>query len=97
MTRLVKQSVIYAWIALVLLTALSWYLSVDLGAGEPGQLGEQARRLTASALLLLAFFKVRLVIMHFMEVATAPLPLRMIMELWVLAVCGVLLAMYWLL
>ena len=66
-------------------------LSLDLTTIE-----QEAVQLTTTGLLVLAFFKVRLVIMHFMEVATAPLVLRLIFEAWLLIVCCVLLGIYWL-
>ena len=92
MTPLLKQSVVVAWFALVILTVTSWYLSLDLTVAD-----NDIQRLTSSILLLLAFFKVRLVIMHFMEIGTAPNALRLIFELWVVAVCALLLGMDWLL
>lgn len=47
------------------------------------------------AALVLAFFKVRLVIMYFMEVRADPLAFRMIFETWLLLLCGVLSWMYY--
>lgn len=91
MPQLLKHTAVYAWLALVGLTGLAWWLSLDLATIE-----QEAVQLTTTGLLVLAFFKVRLVIMHFMEVATAPLVLRLIFEAWLLIVCCVLLGIYWL-
>jgi hypothetical protein len=88
-TDLIHRNVFIAWLVLILLTALSWYLSLDLSVTE-----NNAHRMTTSTLFLLAFFKVRLVIIHFMEISTAPIALRIFFESWVVVVCSVLIAMY---
>lgn len=87
---LFQHSAIMAWLVLVTLTALSWYLSLDLTVGI-----DNSHRITSSGLLLLAFFKVRLVIIHFMELGSAPRILRLMFEAWVLVVCCLLISMYW--
>lgn len=92
MNTLLSPHILIAWLVLVAMTVISWYLSIDLSVAL-----DQGHRLTTSLLFLLAFFKVRLVIMHFMEVSTAPQPLRIIFEIWVLAICTLLITMYWLL
>ena len=79
----------YVWLLLAALTAVSWGLADGVVPNSASQM-----QWLAAALLLLAFFKVRLVIMHFMEVATAPLLLRFIFEAWVLVVCGAILVTY---
>ena len=66
------------WVILMLLTIAS-YLVFE---GQLDRLGvsEEAGAIT---LLVIAFFKVRLVIIHFMEVGHAILPLRAALEAWV--------------
>lgn len=77
------------WLILMAATGLQWWLGMH-------GLGASVQMATIS-LFVIAFFKVRLVIMHFMEIGTAPLPLRLIMEGWVFGVCGILIALYLLL
>jgi hypothetical protein len=48
----------------------------------------------AVAVLALAFVKVRLVGLHFMELRSAPVPLRLLFEGWVVVVCSVLIGLY---
>ena len=90
MTALFRHTALYAWVLLVCLTCLAWWLSLDLTVDPDG-----AYKITTTSLFLLAFFKVRLVIMHFMEIRTAPLPLRLVFEAWVLIVCGIVISLYW--
>lgn len=72
------------WIVLLLATACS------LWAAEFGSFA-LTPRLANAVILLAAFFKVRLVILHFMEVATAPIALRIVFELWVVLTAAALL------
>jgi hypothetical protein len=50
---------------------------------------------TAVAVVLIAYLKVRLVFLDFMELRTAPLPLRLSVEAWAALVCGAVVALYW--
>lgn len=45
-------------------------------------------------IMVMAFFKVRLVLLHFMEAKTAPLFLRLMVEFYVVGVCALVLFMY---
>lgn len=81
MTNPLGERVTQVWLLLVVLTAISWWL----GGTDSGVLGGVA------ALLILAFFKARLIALHFMELRTAPVWLRTAMETWVLGVCLLLL------
>jgi hypothetical protein len=49
---------------------------------------------SAIAVLVVAFVKVRLVGLHFMELRDSPLVLRSIFEAYVLAVCALLIGFY---
>lgn len=80
----------WIWLLLVALTTMSWEVG-DGGATASAGIGTS---LVTPLLLLVAFFKVRLVGLHFMELRTAPLPLRILFESWVAAVCGLLLLIY---
>ena len=48
------------------------------------------------SVLVIAFIKVRFVGLEFMELRQAPLPLRLIFELWLILACATLLILYWL-
>jgi len=73
-------------------TGVSWWL------GTLDEVSGFASATTASVLLVLvAFFKVRLVISHFMEVRHAPKPLRLLCDAWVVGVCSLVIGLYLLL
>ena len=74
------------WLLLVLATLFSW---------ESAHVGND-HRLSSSIVLVIAFIKVRFVGLEFMELRHAPLPLRLIFELWVILACAALLILYWL-
>lgn len=74
------------WAVLVTATFGSWWLGTGSDSGD-----ETAAGLTV---LALAFVKVRLVGLYFMELRDAPLPLRVMFEGWVLVVCGVVAGLY---
>ncbi len=74
------------WLVLVGATLASWSLGAEHWLSGP--------RAASLAILLVAFFKVRLVGLHFMELRSAPVGLRIAFEVWALAVCGVLVVLY---
>ncbi|MGE3297728.1 MAG: cytochrome C oxidase subunit IV family protein [Porticoccaceae bacterium] len=78
----------WVWGLLILATVVSW----ELGHG-PG-LGGHPERATV-AVVLIAYLKVRLVFLDFMELRAAPRPLRLIVEAWAALVCGAIIALYW--
>ncbi|MGQ0621621.1 MAG: cytochrome C oxidase subunit IV family protein [Panacagrimonas sp.] len=78
------------WLALSLATGLSWWL----GTGHLADESATGLRQTALVVIGIAFFKVRLVIQHFMEVRHAPLALRLITDGWVVGVCCAVMAFY---
>ena len=53
------------------------------------------RQIAATCVLVLAVFKARMIGIEFMELSTAPMPLRVAFEGWVVAVCAILLTLYW--
>lgn len=89
MRQVVSHYTTWIWLLLVALTTMSW----EVGDGHTTGAGISAAMVTP-ILLLVAFFKVRMVGMHFMELKTAPLPLRLLFEAWVIVTCGVLLLIY---
>jgi caa(3)-type oxidase subunit IV len=74
-----------AWLVLMLATAVTWYL------GEVGAAGTSA----IVAMLVIAFVKGRLVILDFMELRSAPLMWRLLLEGWLVLVASLILLAYW--
>lgn len=89
MKSLLLNRVTYIWLFLAFLTFASWWLA----EGVTLQNKSHAVYLVVG-LLALAFFKVRLVIMYFMEVLDAPWLLRGIFEVWVVAVFVAMVVLY---
>lgn len=79
------------WLILAALTIASWYLGEQQAAHVFAHVG-----VVSTAMLLIGLFKVRLVGLHFMELANAPWILRGIFEFWVVLVASVVLGFYWL-
>ena len=89
MTDIFKSSFTIVWVILALLTCVSWFLGDNYQAVET-----QYAKYFTTALMLLAFFKIRLVILHFMETKKAVMPLRLALEVWVVGVCALILFLY---
>ncbi|SNC62678.1 Cytochrome C oxidase subunit IV [Marinobacter sp. es.048] len=81
MKELIMIRETYVWMVLAGLTGASWILG-----SEYEVLSENLHVFISVAMVLLTFFKVRLVVMNFMEVRHAPLPLRFAFEAWLLVV-----------
>ncbi len=77
------------WVGLIVATMLSWQFGHGFGFGE------QSHYATA-AILIITFVKIRFVFLDFMELRTAPLPLRIAFEVWAVSVCAILIGLYWL-
>jgi caa(3)-type oxidase subunit IV len=76
------RRVTLVWAALLALTLASSIVGIEQGAG--------AASAAAVVLIGVALFKVRLIGIHFMDLRTAPSPLRQIFEGYVLALFMVL-------
>jgi Prokaryotic Cytochrome C oxidase subunit IV len=90
MADLIKSRITLVWALLVVVTCLSW--SSTQGSGwlsDP--------RIATSLVMLIAFLKVRYILLEFMETREAPLWLRVTCEAWVVVVCAAIIAMRWLL
>lgn len=83
---LLRNRVGAVWLALVAATLVSWSLGSHHWLN-----GSRAASLTV---LVVAFVKVRLIGLHFMELRAAPLGLRLAFETWVVVVCSVLIGLY---
>lgn len=90
MRGLVWNAGTLVWLVLMGLTLLSW----SVGEARPvqGGFGPWA----SAGVVVLAFFKVRLIGLHFMELKDAPLALRGIFELWAGATCAAVLFVFYL-
>jgi heme/copper-type cytochrome/quinol oxidase subunit 4 len=85
MSELLGRSASKVWLLLMAATIVTtWVLTKD---------GIAVRVATVS-IVLIAAIKVRLVLLHFMELRHAPVPLRAIFEAWVVAVSGALIVIY---
>ena len=82
--ELLRRPAAVVWVVLVAATTLSWWLGDGHGSRE-----------TATVLVIaVAFLKVFLVGHYFMELRTAPLPLRLAFTTWVGVIGTVLVVMY---
>ena len=86
MLSMLRHRTTVTWLLLVFATSGSWIL----GAESRGQFSTG----TGTALMLVAFIKVRLVGLHFMELRSAPLALRTLFEAYVVVVATVVIVMY---
>lgn len=83
--ELLKRSSSMVWMALMLATiATTWWLSKDIVAA----------RVATVATFLIAAFKVRMVLLYFMELKHAPSVVRWIFEAWVLVATGAVIGIY---
>jgi hypothetical protein len=73
------------WAALVVVTLTSW---------EAGRLGAALAAAPVIAVLTLAFAKVAAVIMQYMDVRTAPWPLKLALCAWVVGAGGAVAALW---
>lgn len=75
------------WLALLGATGLAWWLAE----------GHSTTAHLASALVIaIAGFKSRLIVLHFMELRSAPLAWRLLIEGWVVGVVAMIAIGYWL-
>lgn len=85
MTSLIRSRFTLVWLVLVGATAFSW---------ETGHASGASRHYAEVAVLVVAFFKVRIVLMEFMEVRNAPTLLKVLAQGWAVAVCAALIVLY---
>jgi heme/copper-type cytochrome/quinol oxidase subunit 4 len=73
------------WAALMLATCAStWWLGKDLVLPTAATV----------AIVIIAAVKIRLVLMHFMELRTAPWAWRLVFEIWLVAITGLIVGFY---
>jgi caa(3)-type oxidase subunit IV len=81
MTTLLRTPATAAWIVLILATIVSWTLGTTHGFNN--------YTLASVVILIIAFIKVRLVGLYFMELREAPTVLRGLFEAYCIIVCAV--------
>ena len=80
-----RERVTWVWLALIVLTcATTWGLSTDLFSPVVAVVGN----------FLIAAVKVRYVMLDFMELRDAPIPVRVVFEAWPFAVAAIILG-FW--
>lgn len=78
--------VTFVWMVLMLATCAStWWLKS----------GASTSMIATAAILVIAAVKVRLVMIHFMELKDAPIKWRLFFEAWVVVFPGIVLAGFW--
>ena len=88
MRRLLLHRATAVWLLLVGATGLSWEFGHGFGFGSD-------YRLATLAVIVIAFIKLRVVYLEFMELRHAPAALRWCFEAWSVVVCASLLLLYW--
>ena len=73
---------IFVWIGLIAAT----FSSVWLGYRPTGI----SAGLVMPLIIIIAWFKIRLIIMYFMEIRTVPLPFKLLFEAWGIVVAAIL-------
>lgn len=84
MNKLWHLPITRAWLVLVAATLLVFALTEN---GAPA-------RISTIAIMLIATFKIRLVFLYFMELASGAKPWRMFAEVWMLVVTGIVVGVY---
>ena len=89
MAAALQSRVTGIWVGLLVATGLSWQFGHGFGFGEKFHYA-------TAAILIITFVKIRFVFLDFMELRTAPWPLRMAFEVWAVSICVILIGLYWL-
>lgn len=76
---------LHTWVILVAATLLSGLLTGGAVAVKTG----------ATAVILIAAFKINLVVSHFMELKWQPRPYRIILSSWLALVSSIIIGGYW--
>ena len=80
------DTTLLVWVCLMVLTSISWYV------GESPEKYDHSG--VVVSILIVTFIKIRLVIMHFMEVKNAQLPLRLAFDAWCIVVATALIGVF---
>ena len=88
MASLLRNRITIVWLGLLLATGLSWETGGEFAFG--GDL-----RSLGVLVLVIAFIKVRYIMLEFMELRHAPLAMRLFAECWAALVCTAVVIFYW--
>lgn len=88
MAKLIFHRATAVWLLLVGATGLSWEFGHGFGFGDDFRYG-------TVAVVIIAFVKLRLVFLEFMELRHAPAGLRLAFEAWTVVVCAAVVFLYW--
>jgi hypothetical protein len=86
--ELINQRATYAYAGLLLVTALVFWLTVGHGAASLNE----AQSVIWAEVIVLAYVKVRWILLDFMELRSAPIRLRLLFEFFAVAMAGGLIA-----
>ena len=86
MVTLFRTPTTLVWFLLVAATALSW----EMGHGA----GFDNIHYASVTIIVVAFIKVRFVILDFMEIRHAPIWMRAVGETWCVVICSALVILY---
>jgi hypothetical protein len=75
----------HIWLLLVIATLASWLVTESAQAARSG----------ATAVILIAAFKINMVTAHFMELDWQPRPFRIIISGWIMLVTTIIIGGYW--
>ena len=75
----------FVWILLIIASLFSWFVTEDMDAAKWG----------ATVVILIAAFKINLVISHFMELKWQPAPYRIILSGWLAVVTTIIIGSNW--
>ncbi|MGZ5365601.1 MAG: cytochrome C oxidase subunit IV family protein [Mycobacterium sp.] len=92
MKELVRQRATVSFALLLIVTLASFWLTV----GHGGNTLSEGQASVWTLVIVLAFIKVRWVMLDFMELRSAPIKLRVLYEAWGVGVAAVLIATAWL-
>ena len=92
MKELVRQRATVSFALLLVVTLVSFWLTV----GHGGNALNEGASIVWTQVIVLAFIKVRWVMLDFMELRSVPIKLRVLYEAWGVGVAAVLIATAWL-
>jgi Prokaryotic Cytochrome C oxidase subunit IV len=75
----------HVWLLLIAATLFSWLLAEDASAAK----------WEATAVILVAAFKINMVVAHFMELKWRPRPVRLVVSGWLALVTTFIIGGYW--
>jgi membrane protein YdbS with pleckstrin-like domain len=76
---------VHIWLLLIAASLFSWFVTEDMNGAKWG----------ATAVILIAAFKINLVIGHFMELKWQPRPYRFVLTGWLALVSTIIIGGYW--